>query len=203
MDKNRKYFRREITPEIVRAGGEVEVDARPNLPRDEPARWAMFAAMRAAGPDGVPGASHRTALELAGIEDVDLEMSALETETAQRLSPLATFVGARRAAEKQGDVELQMIYDAEGLILLRKKELEMQQLGITPPWKEAAGNNGQGEQIKSRGQPLNKGFPPGVLHGVEVGNAPAYNPAVGPQVPAGTPRPGRMTEEERMMGGMP
>jgi len=186
-DRNRDYFKEEITPEVVKAGGEVTVDLIARLPQDDIALMAMATQARQ-GP--VPLLSDRYLREeQLGVQDSDLMDAQVMEQMAVRASPVAAAYKMMMAAAEEGEEELAQIWLGEVQKQLIQTYLELMQLQMaaaglaqSPP---SGGGNGAGNGTRPAG------FSPMVLPKVAQGAPPPTpTPQMGPLVPPGAPRPG-------------
>jgi hypothetical protein len=203
-DRERNYFSEEITPEVVKNGGELEIELVANLPQDDVQAIATAVQMRE-GP--IPLADDRYIREhILKIPDSDLMNDAVLEQMAGRASPVAAAFQMMMAAAEQGDMQLAQIWLGELTVQLKQQFLNLAQLtlaaqglGAAPTMNGAAaptmngaavpGGNGAGPRRFAPGQVPNsaQGVPP-----------PTPVPQMGPLVPPGSPRGAAQSDETRL-----
>ena len=187
----RTYFSQEITPELVSAGGTIEVEIIAQLPKDDAAKVSLVQMLRE-GPGGVPLVDDKTAREMLDFQDVEQIDRNVWEQLAERGSPMAIAFNSMMAAAKQGNEELAQIWQQELQLEMQKKFLEVMQLamlGVPAP----GGTNGNGASPTSKTTPSSSSQPPEErgVQGAPINQA-------GPLVGAGTPRPGAQSTEARL-----
>ena len=193
-DRNREYFNEEITPDVVKEGGNFEIDLLPSLPQDEPAKFAMAQQAKQGGFMG-----NRDILEtILQVPDPDIVIDAQKLEVAEQASPMAAAFALMRATENQGEEQIAAIYSGELQIQMKQKELELLQLQMAAVGL-AQNPGGQNGRPTNGHSPDGAGLPPTVLPSVAQGNPPPTpTPQAGPNVPPNTPRPGALTDRDRL-----
>tara|TARA_Y100000310_G_scaffold293760_2_gene323590 strand:+ start:2218 stop:4017 length:1800 start_codon:yes stop_codon:yes gene_type:complete len=191
QDRNRKYFRAEITPEMVKGGANPVVDLLASLPQDEPAMYQMAQLARDTSAGKPPMMPDKHVLEnILKLQDVDELQDMLKAEQAERASPLAAAYTLGMATAEQGMEDLSNIYMGEIEIQILRKQLEIAQLRMAamgmaqnPPGEASAGGaRGNGDRPG-----LTSNVAPAPTQGIPT---PQPTPQAGPIVPPGTPRPG-------------
>ena len=188
QDPQRAYFSEQISPEMLRERGTLEIELLPQLPQDDVGRAALAQMLRES-PNGQPLADDRFIREgIMKFQDVEQIERAIFEQLAQTGSPTALAFSSMMAAAEQGNEELATIWSTRLQIAMMTDFLEMMQLqimgGQPGGGAGAGGSNGQGSQPKPR-LPNSSALPPQSL-GI---NAQPIQQA-GSIVPAGTPRPG-------------
>jgi hypothetical protein len=173
QDPGRTWFSESISPDQVRAGGNITVDVIPALPRDDVPKTTLAQTMRE-GP--VPLVDDRFIREnILELQDVEQVERAVWEQLAERNSPAAVAFRSMIAASEQGEEELAEIQFQEFQSAMMQKLLELLQLqmmGIPPP-----GVPGQGGQTNGGSQPRQRLPTPAVMPPQAVGRGNAPNPA--------------------------
>lgn len=195
----REYFSEEITPKMVAEGGDVEVTLSAMLPQDDMSKFAM-AAQAQSGP--VPLFADRYIREeILGVQDADLMADEVLEQMARRSSPVAAAYKMMLAAVDSGDEDLAQIWLGEVQKELIQAQLQMGQLRMAATGMQQQQMQQQMQQMQPQG-PTNGArptFDPRVAPNVALGQQPPMPvPQAGPMVPPGTPRPGAISEEERL-----
>lgn len=189
QNSERTYFSQEITPEMVKAGGNIEVELTAQLPQDDAAKMSLIQMMRE-GPGGIPLISDRGARVMAEIQDpMQMDREVWE-EMASRGSEVALAYNSMKAAYEQGNEALAEFWADDLNIARMKKFLELLQLAMlgapVPGGQNGVQNGGGNGQVPaSRTTPNSQTQPPEVR-----GTRSAPGQQAGPVVPPGTPRPG-------------
>lgn len=196
QDPGRSYFSEEISPELVREGGVIEVDIVAQLPKDDTTRVTLAQMLR----DGpVPIADDRFVRNMLEFQDPEQMERAVAEQMARRGSPLALAWESYVAASEQEDQDLAAIWWNEFMRIAMLNWLETMQLaqfgggatGLGGP--AGAGGSSNGAAPASRTTPNSSVAPP-ETRGIQS----SPNLQSGPNVPAGTPRPGAQSNEQRL-----
>lgn len=196
-DRGRKYFKEEITPEMVRQGGDIVVDLVAQLPQDD------LAAMNMAIQGRTPDASGRPLLpdrflreETLGLQDSDIIEDQVQEQMANQSLPLAAALAMMDAAVRAGDPLLADIWlkESQKQMLMTQMQMQVLQLqaqGLIPPGGGGGGGGSNGSGAGQGAPPNPPGVSSAVAPGATLGIPPtAPTPQMGPIVPPGTPRPG-------------
>ena len=194
QDKNRMYFSEEVTPEMVRNAGDVEVSFIGQLPQDEMGKMSMAQIAREGQTPLLPDVYIRD--NILGLQSADQMEDAINTQVAERTLPEATLWSLLQAANRQGREDLAELYQAELRRLFMTKRMEEMQMVM------AAQGMGQGAPPPGGAPPQGGAgpmLPPTVMPNAGLGVPPPMPTApVGPSVPPGTPRPGAQNTESRL-----
>lgn len=192
FDSNRDYFKAEITPEEVKAGGDLVIDLPSRLPQDDVAALAMATQLT----EGAnPLASQRYAREeVLGMRDSDQMESQVLEQMAGRATPMAAAFRMMEAALEMGEMELAQIWMLEAQKQSVQAALEMQILRMQAQGLLGGGPSGAGAPSNgngSNGVGGRGGFDPRVATGGMLGRPPPTpTPQIGPINAPGQPRPG-------------
>lgn len=187
QDTQRSWFSAIITPDLIQAGGIIEVDILPNLPQDDLSRVSLAQQMREPI-NGKPLADDRFIRQaIMNFQDVEQIERAIDEQTARTGSPLAVAWTSYLSALEQGDQELASIWWDEFQRQAMTAWLQTMQLmmfggGQTSP--NLPQQPGQANP-QSPTLPRSQFLPPESL-GIQ--SRPIQQS--GPLVPPGTPRPG-------------
>ena len=193
-DPTRRYFNEAITPELVKAGGILEVDLVLQLPEDDAVKVTVANMLREDQGSG-PLMDNRSIREtVLNIQDVDLVERAVLEQMAGSASPGALAMRMMMAAAQQGDTNLAQhwfmqyqITMMEMMMRMTQSQMmaaEMQNPGSTPMSNGAGGPSARG----GAGSKPSAGVLPGPVQGAP---SPAPAPQQGPIAAPGTPRPAR------------
>lgn len=191
-DRSGGGFSETIPPEVVQIGGELTVDFMANLPSDEATKIQTALLLRQPGVNGLPLVDDRWIRDnKLGILDVDNMDDRLRGQLAERGSPLAVMWSNIQSAQNEGDDELAFLYGQELQYLLFQMWASAR--GLLPPpqippvgppeFGSPAFNNAQSAQ--QRATVPSSVNPP---EAIGIQSQPAQQS--GPNVPAGSPRPG-------------
>ena len=197
QDNNRMYFSETITPERIREGGDPEIKLVTNLPEDDMSRYGMAQIAREGQTPLLPDLWIRD--NILGIQDSDQIEDAVKEQIGERTLPEAGIWSLYQAAVKQGREDLAQLYLGELLSMLFAKAQQMAQTmgGMAGP-PPGTPSPGPGIAPPAAGGPppmQTPGVMPPAMAGVPP---PMPTPQGGPVVPPGQPRPGALTEEERL-----
>jgi len=199
QDKNRMYFREEVTPDMIKNAGDVEVSFIGQLPQDEMGKMSMAQIAREGQTPLLPDIYIRD--NILGLQSADQMEDAIKTQVAERTLPEATLWSLLQAANRQGREDLAELYQAELRRLFMTKHMEeMQMVGqmmqAQQPAPPPQGMPPQGMPPQGGAGPM---LPPTVMPNAALGVPPPMPTApVGPSVPPGTPRPGARSTEGRL-----
>ena len=188
QDRNRDYFSEEITPELVKeAGGKLDVTILPELPQDEPAKMQMAQMARTPGPNGQPLMGDRDIRQdILEMQDPDAVQAVVNEQMMESATPMAQLMAWINTAIQMERDDLVQVYMSE----LEKLMRDM----LVPPQTPNAPQGG-GASPGGGGVP---GIPADIMPSQAVGvPQAAATPQQGPNVPQGTPRPGRALPEEQ------
>ena len=191
----RDYFKDSIEPQMVKEGGDVEVELLPELPQDDVAAVAMAQQLR----DGaVPVVDDRTIREeVLGFQDADLIGDEVMAQTANRAGPLATAVALGTAAARRGEMQIAKAWVVEANKQVLLMQLQLAQLSAVASGIAPTGTNGANDPTLAGGNSGGGGFAPTVAPGPVQGVPPPTPvPQQGPFVPPGTPRPGAVSPDD-------
>lgn len=197
-DNYRMYFSEEITPTVVKDGGDIEISLVPRLPQDDMTKYSMAQIARE-GP--TPLMSDMWIRDnVLGVQDADQMEDSVKEQIAERTLPEAGLWTLYQAAKRQGRDDLAEFYAGEltAMLLSKAKMLSDNLGGGTPPTPSV----GAMPPDMPQGVPpqaLPPMPPPAVMPPAMAGVPPPVpTPQAGPVVPAGQPRPGAMSEVERL-----
>ena len=220
QDRERMYFSAEITPEIVKKGGEPEVKIVSQLPQDDMSRFSQAQIAREGETPLLPDIFIRDMI--LGMQDTDQIEDMLREQSAERALPEAQLWTILKSLEERGRPDLARFYFGELMKIVNDKQMQMQQqqqqmqqmMQPQPPPQPQGppmGPPGMPPGMPPEGMPPGPppemmmapqggpGLPPEVMPNAAMGVPPPMpTPPMGPMVPPGTPRPGAMSEEERM-----
>ena len=213
QDQNRMYFREEITPDMIKDSGDVEVTLIGQLPQDEMSKMSMAQIAR----EGETPLLSDTFIRdnILGLQSADAMEDSIKMQVAETTLPEAQLWTLLQTALRQGREDLVEFYQGELMRLLTTKIAEQAQMqaqmqaaqappqpqapppgpppgmmppGMMPPGMMGPGMNGAGP-----------GLPPQVMPNAGLGVPPPAPVAPpGPSVPPGTPRPGAQGIESRL-----
>jgi hypothetical protein len=196
-DNNRMYFSETITPARIRDGGDPEVKLVTNLPEDDMSRYGMAQIAREGPTPLLPDLWIRD--NILGIQDSDQIEDAVKEQIAERTLPEAGIWSLYQASVKQGRDDMAQMYLGELLSILFAKARKMAQtMGGPEGPPPGTPSPGQGQAPPSMAGPPPM-QPPGIMPPAMAGVPPPVpTPQGGPVVPPGQPRPGAMSEQERL-----
>ena len=206
QDRNRMYFKEEVTADIIKNAGDVEVTMIGQLPQDEMSKMSMAQIAREGETPLLPDIFIRD--NILGLQSADQMEDAIRTQMAERMLPEATLWSLLQSARRQGREDLAQFYETELMKVFMMKRMEQQKMmmgmmpGEEPPQQPAPPQPGMAPQGPP-GPPGPAGpmLPPTVMPNAALGvPPPAPTPPVGPMVPPGTPRPGARDIQNRLSG---
>ena len=198
-DKNRMYFREEVTPEVVKNAGDVEVSFIGQLPQDEMGKMSMAQIAREGQTPLLPDIYIRD--NILGLQSADQMEDAIKSQAAERMLPEAAIWELLKSANRQGREDLAELYQGELRRLFMTKRMEEMQMVNQMMQPQQPPPPPQG--MPPEGMPPQGGagptLPPTVMPDAAMGVPPPMPTApVGPSVPPGTPRPGAQGTEGRL-----
>ena len=151
QDPARSYFSEEISPELVKSGGNIEVEIVAQLPKDDTTRVTLAQMLRD-NSSGMPIADDRFIRNMLEFQDPEQMERAVWEQLARQGTPLAIAWNSYLASVEQGDEDQAAIYWNEFMVLAMTKYLEMIQLatitggqtGLGGPGGGASANGGSG-----------------------------------------------------------
>ena len=206
QDKNRMYFREEVTPDMIRDAGDIEVSFEGQLPQDEMGKMSMAQIAR----EGETPLLSDTYIRdnILGLQAADQMDDTIRNQVAERMLPELKLLQQLKAALRQGDEDSAAMHDAELKRLLTSKQLEemkmmmesMQlQMQAQPQPQAPQGAPMPPMPLPPQGGGGPPGLPPTVMPNAALGVPPPTPMApAGPSVPPGTPRPGAQSTEGRL-----
>ena len=197
-DNYRMYFSEEITPEVVRSGGDIEVSLVPRLPQDDMSKYSMAQIAREGVTPLMPDLWIRD--NILGVQDADQLEDTIKEQIAERTLPEAGLWTLYQAAQRQGRDDLAEFYAGElTAMLLSKAKMLADNLGGGVPPGPSPGALPPVPPGAPPPEALPPMPPPQVMPPAMAGVPPPVpTPQAGPVVPPGQPRPGAMGEAERL-----
>tara|TARA_B100000029_G_C17582042_1_gene959938 strand:- start:198 stop:2063 length:1866 start_codon:yes stop_codon:yes gene_type:complete len=200
QDKNRMYFSEEVTSDVIKNAGDVEVSFIGQLPQDEMGKMSMAQIAREGDNPLLSDSYIRD--NILGLQSADKMEDAIKTQVAERTLPEATLWSLLQSANRQGREDLAELYQAELRRLFMSKSMEEMQMvqqfaqaQAPPPPPAAQAPMAPGGMPPQGGV----GLPPTVMPNAALGVPPPVPVApVGPMVAPGTPRPGAQSTENRL-----
>lgn len=192
---NGEWFERQFAPSDIEGTDCPIIEFEPQLPKDDPARFAMAQIARSPDAHGFPILPDREIWEgILGLEDTDAIQTALNEQFAVRSNPIASNLSLMLAAARLGRTDLAFLHELEMMKLIGERYGIQQQ---QPPQPQVPGILPQG----APGIPVqDPTFAPNVLPQAALGGPPpAPFPQAGPLVPPGQPRPGAALDEATLM----
>ena len=187
-DSARKYFSEEITPDVLREGGDPELTLAAKLPQDDPAMFNMAQMAREGAVPLLPDIYLRD--EVLGLQNADLIDDAIKEQLGERMLPEAGLWTLMAALENRGRPELAQMYYQKLLQLM----IQSQMAGGAPADSPNGPSGANGATNAATPNPSPSAVPPAVL-GIPASGP---NQQAGPLVPPGTPRPGALTDTDRL-----
>jgi len=203
QDQNRMYFKEEISPEMIKNAGDVEVTLVGQLPQDEMSKMSMAQIAREGPSPLLSDVFIRD--NILGLQSADQMDDSIKTQMAESMLPEAGLWSMLQAALRSGREDLAQFYQGELMRLFQMKRMEQVQMmqGMAPQGGGPPPQGPPGPPPPMGGPP---GLPPQVMPDAGLGGPPVPPTApVGPSVPPGTPRPGAQSSENRLanMGLIP
>ena len=199
QDQNRMYFREEITPDMIKDSGDVEVALIGQLPQDDMGKMSMAQIAREGPTPLLPDIYIRD--NILGLQSADTMEDAIKMQVAEATLPEAQLWTLLQAAIRQGRQDLAEFYQGELMRVFMAKAMEQSQMMA------------QQAQMQGPPQPPQPpmGPPPMGMNGAGPTFAPEVMPEAmmgvppppptappGPSVPPGTPRPGGQDTVSRL-----
>ena len=196
QDQNRMYFKEEISPDMIKNAGDVEVSLVGQLPQDDMSNMSMAQIAR----DGpTPLLSDIFIRDnILGLQSADQMDDSIKVQVAESMLPEAGLWSMLQAALRSGREDLAQFYQGELMRLFQMKRMEQVQMmqGMAPQGGGPPPQGPPGPPPPMGGPP---GLPPQVMPNAGLGIPPVTPTApVGPAVPAGTPRPGAQSSASRL-----
>jgi hypothetical protein len=201
---NRDYFSETIEPDLIQGTGTPEFTLTAVLPADDAGKLQMAQIARE-GP--VPLLPDQYIWDtILQIQNPDELSNKIKEQLGEQTSPKAALFTLIKALMERGSQELAMIYMEELQNIMLQEFVAKQQMmmggmpqGGGPQQPGPSGPSGPSGQVPS---PVPPNLPPEILPPVMQGAPmPVPTPQAGPNVPPGSPRPGRLSEDERLIGG--
>ena len=215
QDRDRTYFSAEITPDIVKSGGDPEVKIVSQLPQDDMSRFSQAQIAREGETPLLPDIFIRDMI--LGLQDTDQVDDALREQAAEKALPEAQLWTILKSLEDRGRPDLARFYFGELMKIVNDKQMQMhqQEMQMQQMMQPQPPPQPQGPPMGPPGMPPGMppgvppemmmapqggpGLPPEVMPNAAMGVPPPMpTPPMGPMVPPGTPRPGALSEEERL-----
>jgi hypothetical protein len=197
QDQNRMYFKEEISPDMIKDAGDVEVTLVGQLPQDEMSKMSMAQIAREGPSPLLSDVFIRD--NILGLQSADQMDDSIKIQMAESMLPEAGLWSMLQAAQRGGREDLAQFYQGELMRLFMMKSMEQAQMmgGGAGPAGPPQGPPGPLPMGGPMGGP--PGLPPQVMPNAGLGVPPVPPTApVGPSVPPGTPRPGAQSTENRL-----
>ena len=204
-DRDRMYFSDEISPDIVKKGGDPEVSIMSQLPQDDMSKMSMAQIAREGPTPLLPDIFIRDMI--LGLQDADQLDDVIKEQVAEKALPEAGLWSLLTSLENRGRGDLAQFYYGELMRLMIEKTASTRAAmsGMPaggPPGEPAPGPGGppMGPMGPPPGPPQGPpGLPPQVMPNAAMGVPPV--PPQGPPVmmPQGAPRPGAIQNDEERM----
>ena len=191
------YFKEEISPEMIKNAGDVEVTLVGQLPQDEMSKMSMAQIAREGPSPLLSDVFIRD--NILGLQSAAQMDDSIKTQMAESMLPEAGLWSMLQAAQRGGREDLAQFYQGELMRLFMMKSMEQSQMmgGGAGPAGPPQGPPGPPPMGGPMGGP--PGLPPQVMPEAGLGVPPVPPTApVGPSVPPGTPRPGAQSTENRL-----
>ena len=201
-DRDRMYFSEQITPEIVKKGGEPEVSIISQLPQDDMTKMTMAQIAREGPSPLLPDIFIRDMI--LGLQDADQLDDVIKEQMAEKVLPEATLWTMLTSLENRGRGDLAQFYYGELMRLMMEKQAAANQQAMGPPPPPGMGGP-MGPPPPPMGPPMGPpgggppGLPPEVMPDAAMG-VPPVTPEGPPMIPPpGQPRPGAVRNEEEQL----
>ena len=201
-DRDRMYFSEEITPEIVKKGGQPEVSIISQLPQDDMSKMSMAQIAREGQTPLLPDIFIRD--HILGLQDADQLDDVIKEQVAEQGLPEASLFTLLTSLENRGRSDLAQFYFGELMRVMVEKTAAARQAaaagGVPPPPGGAPPGMGPGGPPPMpppmAGPP---GLPPEVMSNAAMGVPPV--PPTGPpmMMPPESPRPGAIANDEERL----
>ncbi len=224
QDKNRMYFKEEVTADTIKNAGDAEITMIGQLPQDEMSKMSMAQIAREGETPLLPDIFIRD--NILGLQSADQMEDSIRLQMSQKMLPEAMLWENLLSARRQGREDIAQFYETELMKVFMMKKLEEQKMmqemmgggmqpqpqpqqpaapppgmvppGMIPPGMVPPGMVPPGMMPPGQAGPM---LPPTVMPNAALGVPPPMPTApVGPSVPPGTPRPGAQNVENRLSG---
>ena len=207
-DRDRMYFSDEISPDVVKKGGDPEVSILSQLPQDDMSKMSMAQIAREGPTPLLPDIFIRDMI--LGLQDADQLDDVIKEQVAEKALPEASLWTLLASLENRGRGDLAQFYYGELMRLMMEKVAATKMAMAAGFTGGMPGSPPPGPPGPGGAPPMPGGGPPGLPPEV-MPNAAMGVPPVPPQgppmtMPAGSPRPGAVDNEEarmRQMGLVP
>ena len=201
-DRDRMYFSDEISPEIVKSGGDPEVSIVSQLPQDDMSKMTMAQIAREGETPLLPDIFIRDMI--LGLQDADQLDDVIKEQIAEKALPEASLWSLLASLENRGRGDLAQFYYGE-LMRLMMEKVAATKMAMAAGFT-GGGPGGPPPPPPGPGGPPPPGGPPGLPPEV-MPNAAMGVPPVTPQggpvaMPPGSPRPGAIENDEEQMRRM-
>ena len=204
-DRDLMYFSEEITPEIVKKGGNPEISIMSQLPQDDMTKMSMAQIAREGPTPLLPDIFIRDMI--LGLQDADQLDDVIKEQIAQQALPEASLWTLLTALENRGRGDLAQFYYGELMRLMLEKTAATK-MGMASGFTDGMGGGppDQGQVPMEGGPPPEgppmggpPGLPPEVMPNAAMGVPPV--PPQGPptMMPPGAQRPGAVANEEEQL----
>ena len=207
-DRERMYFSAEISPDIVKKGGDPEVSIMSQLPQDDMSKMSMAQIAREGEVPLLPDIFIRDMI--LGLQDADQLDDVIKEQIAEKALPEASLWTLLASLENRGRGDLAQFYYGELMRLMTEKMAQTRSAmaGGQPQQPQGPPMMGppQGPPMMGPMGPAPAGppgLPPEVMPNAAMGVPPVA--PVGPppmMVAPGTPRPGAIVNDEERMRRM-
>ena len=191
---NRNWFDELIEPNVIEGIGAPEITLIGDLPQDDMTKMNMAQIARDGQMPLLPDRMIRD--EILGLQNADEADAAIKEQLAEQVLPEAQLWSLLKATEERGRSDLSQFYFGQLMeVIIQKQMMRAQGMmpGMAPGGGAPAGPGGPQQG------PAPQGVPPSVMPPAMMGAPPPMpTPQAGPNVPAGSPRPGRMGINERL-----
>ena len=185
QDMNRQYFKEKINPKDIEGTGDIEITFVGQLPQDDLTKMNMAQIARDGEAPLLPDIFIRD--KILGLQDTDMIDDAIKEQTAERILPEAALWTLLQSAEDRGRPDLAQFYYGELITMMNEKQTK--RLQSQQALQQAA-------QPSQPQQP--RGMDPRVMPNAMAGAPPPQPTPPQGMVAPGTPRPGAMSDEERI-----
>ena len=185
QDMNRQYFKEKISPKDIKNTGDIEITFVGQLPQDDLTKMNMAQIARDGESPLLPDIFIRD--KILGLQDTDMIDDAIKEQTAERILPEAALWTLLQSAEDRGRPDLAQFYYGELITMMNEKQTK--RLQSQQALQQAA-------QPPQPQQP--RGMDPRVMPNAMAGAPPPQPTPPQGMVAPGTPRPGAMSDEERI-----
>jgi hypothetical protein len=203
-DRERMYFSAEISPDIVKKGGDPEVSIMSQLPQDDMSKMSMAQIAREGEVPLLPDIFIRDMI--LGLQDADQLDDVIKEQIAEKALPEAGLYTLLASLENRGRGDLAQFYYGELMRMMIEKTAQAR-TGVPGAGASPQPQQPQGPPMMEPPMaPVPEG-PPGMRPEVMPNAAMGVPPVapVGPppmMVAPGTPRPGAIANDEERMRRM-